>query len=355
MAKGRAAHSLGQLLDSYARAGELYEHLEGKAVRCYACAHRCLIHEGRRGICKVRFNREGTLMVPAGYVAGLQVDPVEKKPFFHVMPGAPVLTFGMLGCSLHCPFCQNWISSQALRDEGAGTAPEPIDARAMVEAGLRHGVTLVASSYNEPLITTEWAAEVFKEAKSKGQGTLYVTNGYATPEVLEYLRPWLDGLSIDLKCFSDRGYRWLGGVLKRVLEGIQRAHEMGFWVEVVTLVVPGFNDSDEELRETARFLTSVSADIPWHVTAFYPTYKERGRERTPPRTLLRAADIGREEGLRFVYAGNLPGIVESLEDTRCPDCGGTLVERWGYQIRRYRITEEGRCPDCGTSIPGIWQ
>jgi len=293
-------------------------------------------------------------MTPYGYAAGLQVDPIEKKPFFHVMPGAPVLTFGMLGCNFHCPFCQNWISSQALRDEAAGASPEPIDAEALVDLGARHGAKLVASSYNEPLITTEWAVEVFKEAKARGMGTLYVSNGYATPEVLDYLRPWLDGTNIDLKCFSDLGYRRLGGVLERVLETIERTHGMGLWVETVTLVVPGFNDSDDELREMARFLVSVSPDIPWHVTAFHPAYKEMGGERTPTRTLLRAAEIGREEGIRFVYAGNLPGAVESLENTRCPYCETTLVERWGYQVSGLRITPDDRCPECGASVPGMW-
>jgi len=293
-------------------------------------------------------------MVPAGYVAGLQVDPTEKKPFFHVLPGSLALTFGMLGCSFHCPFCQNWVSSQVLRDTTAGTAPEAIDAQAMVALGLRHGAKLVASSYNEPLITTEWAVEVFKEARARGLLTLYVSNGYASEEVLEHLRPWLDGINIDLKCFSDKGYRWLGGVLQRVLDTVERAHGMGFWVEVVTLVVPGFNDSDEELKEMARFLASVSPDIPWHVTAFHPDYKVRDGGYTPAATLSRAADIGHEEGLRFVYAGNLPGALRSLEDTRCPSCGETLVERQGYRVSRYRITPDGRCPDCGTSIPGVW-
>ncbi len=353
MAKERI-QSLAQLLDSHSRPGELCEGLDDESVRCHACAHRCHIPEGRRGICQVRFNRKGTLMTPHGYAAGLQVDPIEKKPFFHVMPGAPVLTFGMLGCNFHCQFCQNWISSQALRDEAAGASPEPIDAKAMVDLGVRHGARLVASSYNEPLITTEWAVEVFKQAKAKGMGTLYVSNGYATPEVLDYLRPWLDGINIDLKCFSDRGYRRLGGVLERVLETIERAHGMGLWVETVTLVVPGFNDSDDELREMARFLVLVSPDIPWHVTAFHPAYKETEGERTPTHTLLRAAEIGREEGIRFVYAGNLPGAVESLENTRCPYCGTTLVERWGYRVSGQRITRDGRCPECGASVPGMW-
>jgi pyruvate formate lyase activating enzyme len=224
----------------------------------------------------------------------------------------------------------------------------------MVSLGVRNGARLVASSYNEPLITTEWAVEVFREAKAKGLKTLYVSNGYATWEALEYLRPWLDGINIDLKCFTDEGYRRLGAVLERVKEGIALAHKMGLWVEVVTLAVPGFNDSDEELRGMARFVVSVSPDIPWHVTAFHPAYREAAGGRTPPETLLRAADIGSNEGLRYIYAGNLPGAVESLEETRCPNCRTTLIERRGYQVAKPRITPEGRCPKCGTQIPGVW-
>jgi len=348
------AESLVQVMDSYARLGELYDRLDGNSVRCYACARRCRISDEQRGICQVRFNRNGALMVPHGYVAGLNVDPVEKKPFYHVMPGAGVLTFGMLGCNFHCSFCQNWVSSQALRDEAAGTVPDPIEAESMVSLGVRHGAKLVASSYNEPLITSEWAVEVFRQAKARGMRTLYVSNGYGTPEVLDYLRPWLDGMNIDLKCFTDAGYRRLGGVLEHVKETIAGAHRRGMWVEVVTRVVPGFNDSDAELRDIARFVASVSPDIPWHVTAFHPAYREGGGGRTPASTLQRAAGIGRQEGLRFIYAGNLPGALESLEDTRCPGCGTTLVERWGFQVRSNRIGSDGKCPQCGVSIPGIW-
>ena len=346
--------SLAQLLDSYVRPGELYRRLDGGTVRCYACAHSCRIPEGRRGICQVRFNQGGTLMVPYGYVAGLNVDPVEKKPFYHVMPGEGVLTFGMLGCNFHCPFCQNWVSSQALRDEAAGVVPDPISVEEMVSLGVRRGAKLIASSYNEPLITSEWAVAVFKQARAKGMRTLYVSNGYATPEVLDYLRPWLDGMNIDLKCFTDAGYRRLGGVLERVKETIAGAYRLGLWVEVVTLVVPGFNDSDSELRDMARFVASVSQDIPWHVTAFHPAYKEKAGGRTPASTLQRAAEIGRQEGLRFIYAGNLPGAVKSLEDTRCPGCGATLVERWGFQVLANRIGHDGKCPRCGTLIAGMW-
>ena len=349
--------TLAERLDEMTRPGELYEKLEGGAVRCYACAHRCLIKPGRRGICQVRFNADGELRVPWGYVAALQVDPIEKKPFSHVLPGADALTFGMLGCDFHCSYCQNWLTSQTLRDPQAGIDPEyilRISPEKLVEYALRNGAQAVVSSYNEPLITSEWAVDIFRLAKQRGLLCAYVSNGNATPEVLDYLRPYLDAYKVDLKTMQDRQYRKLGGVLQHVLDTIRRAHERGLWVEVVTLVVPGFNDSPEELWEAARFLASVSPDIPWHVTAFHPDYKMTDPPPTSARTLLQAAEIGQEAGLHFVYAGNLPGRVGSLEDTHCPQCGETLVARRGYIVTEYRLTAQGNCPRCGTHIPGIW-
>jgi len=352
--KNGTPESLAYLLDAHTREGSLW-HAEGDgAVRCLACGHRCLIKPDLRGICRVRFNRGGRLFVPWGYVSSLACDPTEKKPFFHVLPGSSTMTFGMLGCDYHCPYCQNWLTSQALRDPAAMWDPRPLGAEDIIEGALRAGAELVASSYNEPLITAEWAVEVFRLARARGLKTLFVSNGNATNEVLDYLQPWLDGFKVDLKSMSDRNYRRLGGILDRVLETIRRAHEMGFWVEVVTLVVPGFNDSDEELREAARFLVSVSPDIPWHVTAFRREYRMREPPNTSVDGLLRAAQIGEEEGLRFVYAGNLPGTVARYEDTRCPGCNRTLVRRSGYFIHGYEITPEGTCPDCSERIPGIW-
>jgi pyruvate formate lyase activating enzyme len=351
----RTRSPLSDILDAYTKEGELYERLGDSKVRCYACAHRCVILDGLRGICQVRFNRGGMLLVPHGYVAGLQCDPTEKKPFYHVMPGSMTLTFGMLGCDFHCPYCQNWLTSQALRDPVAGTDPTPITAEEVVEAAVRMGAEAVTSSYNEPLITSEWAVEVFRLAKEKGLKTLYVSNGNATREVLEYLRPWLDGYKIDLKTMSEKNYRRLGGKLSNVLEGIRMVAEMGFWVEVVTLVVPGFNDSDDELWETADFLASVSRDIPWHVTAYHKDYRMTDPANTPPETLMRAARVGKEAGLRYIYAGNLPGMVRSLENTYCPKCNELLVERVGYHIGECRVQSGGRCSACSTAIPGIWR
>ncbi len=334
--------------------GELWEHLEGNRIRCYACGHRCRIPEGRQGICKVRFNQEGKLRVPWGYVGGLQCDPTEKKPFFHVYPGSNTLTFGMLGCDLHCSYCQNWLTSQALRDPAADVRPREISPEQLIATGKELGAMMVGSSYNEPLITSEWALEVFRLARSEGLKTAFVSNGNATPEVLDYLRPWTDCYKIDLKTMSDRNYRKLGGVLQNILDTVRMVYKRGFWMEIVTLLVPDWNTSEEEMRDAAEFLASISLDIPWHVTAFHKDYKMTDPANTSARTLLRAAEIGKEAGLHYVYAGNLPGQVGDFENTTCPGCGALLVERFGFRILQVRIGDSGSCPDCGRKIPGIW-
>ena len=352
-----AMTTLAELLDSMTDEGEFHERAENDAVRCFSCAHRCLIRPGKRGICKVRFNRAGTLRVPWGYVAGLQSDPIEKKPFYHMLPASDALTFGMLGCDFHCSFCQNWVSSQAMRDpasEVAGRYLRRITAQDVVSYGVKMGASVVASSYNEPLITSEWALAIFKLAVDAGLKCAFVSNGNATPEVLARLAPYMTGLKIDLKSMQDKQYRRLGGVLQNVLDTIRLAHEMGLWVEVVTLIVPDMNDSTEELMDAGRFIASVSADIPWHVTAFHPNYQMSDKGSTPVKTLLRAAEIGQEAGLHFVYAGNLPGQVSTYENTFCPTCSSTLIERLGYVITGYHLSDEGACPQCGHSIPGIW-
>jgi AmmeMemoRadiSam system radical SAM enzyme/AmmeMemoRadiSam system protein B/AmmeMemoRadiSam system protein A len=307
-----------------------------------------------RGICKVRYNESGQLKVPFGYVAGVQCDPVEKKPFFHVYPGNDALTFGMMGCDLHCSYCQNWITSQALRDTNAVAPLRPVTPAQLVDIARREKARLVVSSYNEPLITAEWAVGVFREASAAGYACAFVSNGNATPEVLDFLRPWIVAYKVDLKSFNDRNYRSLGGALDNITQTIRMIHERGLWLEVVTLIVPGFNDSDEELGQAARFLASVNPNIPWHVTAFHQDYKMTDPDPTSADTLIRAAEIGTAAGLRFVYAGNLPGRVGPWENTRCPSCRTTVIERYGYLVRSYRLTPEGRCPQCGKQIPGIW-
>ncbi|MEK6194860.1 MAG: AmmeMemoRadiSam system radical SAM enzyme, partial [Deltaproteobacteria bacterium] len=297
------------------------------------------------------------LYVPWGYVAASNVDPIEKKPFMHFLPGSSALTFGMLGCNFHCDFCQNWVSSQTLRDPVSDSSLRyirEISPGELVDFAINAGAQVVASSYNEPLITTEWAIEVFKVAKEGGLKCVYVSNGYATPEALDALKPYLDGYKIDLKCITDEKYRSLGGNLQVVQNTIQRAYDLGLWVELVTLVIPGFNDSSQDLWDTARFISTVSRDIPWHVTAYYPTYKHLDGDRTPADTIQRAAEIGQEAGLNYVYAGNLPGRVGSLENTYCPSCQTLLIERTGYTLKNYHITKSGTCPHCDEKIAGVW-
>ena len=334
--------------------GRLYERLENDQVRCHACAHRCLIKEGLRGICKVRYNRGGRLMVPRGYVGALQCDPIEKKPFFHAYPGSDALTFGMLGCDLHCSYCHNYVTSQALRDPDALAEPLDCSAGQLVDTAQRRGARVVATSYNEPLITSEWAVEVFAEARARGFATAYISNGNATREALDYIRPWTDLYKIDLKSMRDKNYRLLGGKLENILNGIRMVHEMGFWLEVVTLVIPGFNDGDEELKELTGFLADLSPSIPWHVTAFHKDYRMQDRDNTSAAALLRAASIGEAAGLEFVYAGNLPGRVGRYEDTRCPSCAMTLIRRFGYRIIEDHLSGSGKCPRCQRPIPGVF-
>ncbi|OFW16785.1 MAG: AmmeMemoRadiSam system radical SAM enzyme [Acidobacteria bacterium RIFCSPLOWO2_02_FULL_67_21] len=323
-------------------------------LRCHACGHQCPIPDGARGVCKVRYNEGGRLHVPWGYVGGVQCDPVEKKPFFHAYPGALAYSFGMLGCDLHCSYCQNWVTSQALRDPRAVAAPRDTTPASLVQDALRQGARLVVSTYNEPLITAEWAVAIFAEARAQGLATGFVSNGNGTTRVLEYLRPQIDLYKVDLKSFDDRRYRELGGRLQPILETIAWLHAHQVWVEIVTLLVPGFNDSDEELHRLTDFIAGVSVDIPWHVTAFHQDYRMTGPQNTTPATLRRAAGIGREAGLRYVYAGNLPGRVGDLEHTYCHHCGRRLIARYGYLIQEYGLTPEGACPDCSTPLPGRW-
>jgi len=346
--------TLAEVLARETREGDLYETLPDGRLRCFACGHCCPLPEGAIGVCKVRFNEGGRLRVPWGYVGGVQCDPIEKKPFFHAHPGALAYSFGMLGCDLHCAYCQNWVTSQALRDPAAIAPPLGASPERLVRDALQQHARVLVSTYNEPLITSEWAVAVFKEARAAGLTTGYVSNGNGTPQVLEYLRPWVDLYKVDLKSFDDRHYRQLGGRLEPILDTIRRLHAMGLWVEIVTLLIPGFNDSRDELMRLTAFVASVSPDIPWHVTAFHGDYKMTDPQNTTAEMLLSAADIGLANGLRYVYAGNLPGQVGDLEDTRCAGCGELLVARSGYHIREYHLTSDGRCPGCRTAVPGRW-
>ena len=275
---------LKQILEKNVReaAPELSQKLDGNRVRCYSCGHCCPISDGQAGVCKVRFNRGGILYAPWGYIGGVQCDPIEKKPFFHAYSGALAYSFGMLGCDLHCSYCQNWVSSQALRDSRAVVPPLRLTPEKIVEEALNQGARVLVSTYNEPLITSEWAVAIFKEAKAAGLATGFVSNGNGTPQVLEFLRPWVDLYKVDLKSFDEQRYHQLGGRLQPILDSIRRLHETNVWVEIVTLVIPGFNNSDEELTQMADFLVRVSPDIPWHVTAFHGDYKMTDPNDTAP-------------------------------------------------------------------------
>ncbi len=335
-------------------APELVERISGSRIRCYACGHQCPIPEGAAGVCKVRFVRDGALHVPWGYVGGIQCDPIEKKPFFHAHPGALAFSFGMLGCDLHCSYCQNWVTSQALRDPAAISPPIDITPASIVADAKQLGARVVVSTYNEPLITAEWAVAIFKEARAVGLLTAFVSNGNGTGPVLNFVRPHIDFYKVDLKSFDDKHYRQLGGRIDPILSTIRRLREMDVWLEIVTLLIPGFNSGRDELERLTAFIASVSPDIPWHVTAFHKDYRMADPENTTPEMLMDAAEIGRAAGLRYVYAGNIPGHVGDLENTRCHNCAALLIERHGYLIQRYRLTPEGACPECGTRIPGRW-
>lgn len=345
-------------LDQFTKISPLAEQLDNDIVRCQACAHTCRLKPGQRGVCLIRYNQDGQLQVPWGYVSSLQVDPIEKKPFYHFLAGADALTFGMLGCNLRCDYCQNWLTSQALREEGTDHLADYLricQPEEVVDHGVRLGAEVVASSYNEPLITSEWARDIFSLAAKAGMKNVYVSNGFATQEVLDYLTPSLQGFKVDLKTMQPDHYRALGGGLQPVLDSIAYAFKLGLWVEIVTLLVPGFNDSKGELKDMASFIHSVSPEIPWHITAFRPEYKMLDKSRTTVKQILDAVDIGYRTGLQYVYGGNLPGSLGKYEHTSCHKCQALLIKRWGFSIQQYRITREGKCPECGAKIPGIWR
>ena len=333
-------------------APELVDQIENDAVRCYSCGHTCKVLNGLKGICKVRYNQSGVLKVPRGYVAALQVDPIEKKPFFHAYPGALALSFGMLGCDYHCGYCQNWVTSQALRDPVAGTSPMDVEPSDLVALAKKHGATVITSTYNEPLITSEWAVEVFKEAKKAGLVCSYVSNGNGTERVLDYIAPYVDLYKVDLKGFSDAHYRDLGGTLQPVIDTIRGLKQRKIWLEVVTLVIPGFNDSDEELRKIAEFLAGVDVDIPWHITAYHQDYKMDNAS-TTAKHLLRAFEIGKRAGLRYIYPGNIPAGFGDKESTHCPKCNTIVIGRTAFRVTSFNL-KDGKCPKCATPIPGVW-
>jgi len=335
-----------------AKEAMLYERLPEGKVRCHLCAHRCLIPPGRRGICQVRENRDGTLYsLVYGKLISRAIDPIEKKPLFHFYPGTTSYSIATVGCNFHCRHCQNYDISQYPREHGGEIIGREFTPEEIVADAERHRCRSISYTYVEPTIFFEFAYETAKLAHDVGLTNVFVSNGYMTPEATRTLAPYLDGINIDVKAFQDRTYRrYLGATLQPVLDTVRLMHELGIWVEVTTLVIPTINDSEEELREIARFIKSIDPAIPWHVTRFHPDYKMRDLPPTPIATLRRAREIGLEAGLRYVYEGNVPG--EGGENTRCFGCGELLIERWGFGIARYNV-EGGRCPKCGAKIDGV--
>jgi pyruvate formate lyase activating enzyme len=353
----KSTNSLRETLREQTTAGSFYTKLTDDKVQCFACAHECTLKPGQYGVCNLRFNQEGTLQVPHGYVAGMGLDPIEKKPFFHFSPGALTMSFGMIGCNFHCSFCQNWVSAQCLNDTAVSFPAQyltPISSDEIIRGAKKNHASVVVSTYNEPFITMEWAVEIFQKAHEEGMRTAMVSNGFGTHKGIEKLTPHLDALKIDLKSFSDDRYRELGGRLQPVLDTIGWARDAGLWVEVVTLLIPEWNDSKEEIWNLTRFLAGGSRDIPWHVTSYHPDYHMKDRDRTSASSLSLAAELGQEAGLHYVYAGNLPGKVGSLENTYCPHCQKELITRRGFYVSQNHITIEGTCPSCGTMIAGYF-
>ncbi len=331
----------------------MFQRLEaGKKVRCGLCSHRCLIQDGRRGLCGVRENRDGVLYTLVyDKLIARNIDPIEKKPLFHFFPSSLSYSIATPGCNFRCLHCQNADISQLPRDTGGTIVGEAVSPGQIVAAAKAARCASISYTYTEPTIYFELAYDTARLASEGGLKNVFVTNGYITPEALKEMRPYLHAANIDLKGFTEDFYRRVCGArLEPVLDSIRLYKELGIWIEITTLVIPGLNDSDDELKAIAGFVRSLGDDVPWHVTRFHPTYRLTDRPRTPLDTLSRAREIGFEAGLKYVYEGNIPG---EGEDTSCPSCRKVLVRRTGFFVEQ-NIIKDGKCPYCSTSIPGVW-
>ena len=331
-----------------------YEKLGDGRVRCGLCRFRCLIETGKRGHCTVRENRGGVLYsLVFGRVVAEQVDPIEKKPLFHVLPGSRSYSVATVGCNFRCLHCQNYRISQpeadSVEDSGILLAPETV-----VERALAAGCRSISYTYTEPTIFFEYAYQTAVLAKAAGLKNVFVTNGYITNEALAIMSPYLDAANIDLKGFSPAFYREVvGASLDEVLDCIREYKRLGIWLEITTLIIPNRNDAEEELRGIAQFIASeLGPQTPWHVTQYYPTFRLTDEPRTPVATLRAARSIGLEAGLRYVYEGNVPG--EGGENSCCPSCGCLLIKRYGYIIEK-NLLARGSCPGCGRAVEGVWE
>jgi len=331
------------------REAMLYERLDDGSVRCGLCAHRCRIRPGNRGVCGVRENREGTLYsLVYGQAVSAAVDPIEKKPLYHYLPGTQAFSIATVGCNFRCDFCQNADISQSPKErKGWERWARTLPPETVVDLACQRGCASIAYTYTEPTVFFEYACDTAVLATPRGLKNIFVTNGYMTPEALDVIGENLHAANVDLKSFRDEFYRRVcGGRLQPVLDTIQKMHRDGVWVEVTTLLIPGENDDDDELRDIARFLAGISSDIPWHVSRFIPHYRMLDHPPTPVASIRQAVEIGYAEGLHYVYAGNVPG--DSYEHTRCPNCHEVVIHRRGYWIDN-RLDGD-RCPACGQKL-----
>ncbi|NPA03931.1 MAG: AmmeMemoRadiSam system radical SAM enzyme [Epsilonproteobacteria bacterium] len=333
----------------------LSKKLPSGKILCEACAHACKLDEGEYGICGVRKVEDGELkLLVYGKAAAINVDPIEKKPLFHFLPNTQVFSFGTVGCNFSCAFCQNFEISQYPKERNNHIWGKELPPQIAVEIAKRYQCRSIAYTYNEPIVWFEYSYDTAKLAKEAGLKNVYVTSGYETKKAFSYLKEVIDGMNIDLKAFSDRFYKELCGArLKPVLQAIEEAYKNGIWIEITTLFIPNQNDSEEEMRQIANFIASLDTAIPWHVSGFFPNYKMRNVSPTPPQTLLKAYEIGRAEGLKFVYVGNFNA--PEYETTYCPTCNFPVIERRGHigsEVENH--LRDGHCPNCNTFIPGVW-
>jgi pyruvate formate lyase activating enzyme len=330
----------------------LYEKKDQDKVRCFLCSHHCLIGEGKRGICGVRENRSGTLFsLVYDKIIARHVDPIEKKPLFHFLPGSNAFSVATVGCNFKCRFCQNADISQMPNDLDQIWGDQVTPA-VIVDGALSSRSASIAYTYTEPTIYYELAHDTARLAVSKGLRNVFVSNGYMTEECLKDIHPDLHGANVDLKSFDDKFYKeQCGAKLGPVLKTLETMKKMGVWLEVTTLLIPGLNDSKEELKQLAKFVVDLDRDIPWHISRFHPTYRLTTVPPTPPESIRRANEIGYEAGLKYVYTGNVPG--DKGEKTYCHGCGELLIDRFGFNVKKNRVVD-GRCPACREVIPGVW-
>jgi pyruvate formate lyase activating enzyme len=335
----------------------LSKKLDSGKILCQACSQVCKLSEGEYGICGVRKVEDGELkLLVYGIASAVNIDPVEKKPMYHFLPESTVFSLGTVGCNFRCSFCQNYRISQYPKEHQHNITGQKLPPKNIVKLALEHGCKSIAYTYNEPIVFFEYTYDTAKLAHKHGLKNIYVTSGYETHKAIDLLAPYIDGMNIDIKSFSDKFYKEICGArLKPVLEAVKYAYEKGIWIEITTLLIPDKNDSQEEIREIAKFIASIDNSIPWHVSAFHPTYKMLDTPRTPSSTLLKAYNIGKEEGLKYLYVGNVNDMDHS--STYCPNCKKRVIDRSGYVGEQVinSLKNETFCPYCNYKIEGVFR